>query len=103
MSGVYEGPGGTFDFWGLIDGGFLTERGTSAEGIYYRYGECSQTSYVYHKILHVMISFDNTRSFAGKGKCIKKTRLRGFAMWEAGGDMLIDSIMKAVGRQIRRH
>ncbi|KAG0702498.1 glycoside hydrolase superfamily [Suillus ampliporus] len=98
VCGVYEGPGGTFDFWGLIDGGFLTERGTPAEGIYYRYDECSQTSYVYNQTSHVMISLDNTWSFAAKGKYIKKTGLRGFAMWEAGGDMLIDSIIKAVGR-----
>ncbi|KAG0700910.1 glycoside hydrolase superfamily, partial [Suillus ampliporus] len=97
VCGVYEGPGGTFNFWGLIDGGFLTKRGTPAEGIYYRYDECSQTSYVYNKTSHVMIFFDNTQSFAAKGKYIKKTGLCGFAMWEAGGDMLIDSIIKAVG------
>ncbi|KAG0692802.1 glycoside hydrolase family 18 protein, partial [Suillus ampliporus] len=100
VCGVDEGPGGTFNFWGLIDGGFLTEKGTPAEGIYYRYDECSQTPYVYNKTSQVMISFDNTQSFAAKGEYIKKTGLRGFAMWEAGGDyndMLLDSIIKAVG------
>ena len=41
--GVYEGPGGTFNLWGLVDGGFLTAEGTPAPGIYYRYDDCSQT------------------------------------------------------------
>ena len=41
--GVYEGPGGTFEFWGLVDGGFLTTEGSPAPGIYYRYDNCSQT------------------------------------------------------------
>jgi len=41
--GVYEAQGGTFRFWGLIDGGFLTTEGTTAPGIYYRFDSCSQT------------------------------------------------------------
>lgn len=35
--------GGNFDFWGLIDAGFLQANGTVAEGIDYRFDECSQT------------------------------------------------------------
>ena len=35
--------GGVFDFWGLIDGGFLTANGTAASGIDYTYDSCSQT------------------------------------------------------------
>jgi chitinase len=35
--------GGIFDFWGLIDGGFLNADGKVAEGILYRYDNCSQT------------------------------------------------------------
>ena len=41
--GVNEAPGGTFNLWGLVDGGFLTTKGTPAPGIYYRYDTCSQT------------------------------------------------------------
>jgi chitinase len=41
--GVYEGPGGTFNLWGLVDGGFLTTEGNPAPGVYYRYDTCSQT------------------------------------------------------------
>ncbi|KIJ60049.1 glycoside hydrolase family 18 protein [Hydnomerulius pinastri MD-312] len=93
--GVYEGPGGDWDFWGLVDGGFLTPEGNPAPGIYYRYDTCSQTPYVYNETSQVMVSFDNAQSFAVKGSYIKETGLRGFAMWEAGGDykdILLDSI-----------
>ena len=41
--GAATGPGGNFDFWGLIDGGFLMENGTVAPGIDYRFDTCSQT------------------------------------------------------------
>jgi chitinase len=47
-----------------------------------------------------MVSFDNAESFAAKGSFIKEAGLRGFAMWEAGGDyqdILLDSITCAIG------
>lgn len=99
VCGVSHGPGGTFRFWGLIDGGFLTGEGTPADGIYYRYDECSQTPYVYNETSQVMISYDNLQSFAAKGKFIKETGLHGFTMREAAGDhldMLLDSISSAI-------
>ena len=37
------GYSGVFDFWGLIDGGFLTTNGTAASGIDYIFDNCSQT------------------------------------------------------------
>ena len=40
--------GGIFDFWGLIDGGFLTASGTAAKGILYQYDKCSQTVRTFH-------------------------------------------------------
>ena len=43
ICGVYQKPGGTFELWGLVDGGFLTAEGDPEPGIYYRYDECSQT------------------------------------------------------------
>ena len=117
--GVYEGPGGTFRLWGLVDGGFLDTQGNPASGIYYRYDNCSQTvqwfsllgyyrgfdltilfqPYVYNSTSQVMVSFDNAQSFAAKGNYIKETGLRGFAMWEAGGDynnLLLTSITQSV-------
>ena len=43
ICGVYDGSGGTFNFWGLVDNGFLTEDGVPVGDIHYRYDECSQT------------------------------------------------------------
>jgi chitinase len=43
VCGMSHGPGGTFRFWGLMDSGFLTDKGMPADGIYYRYDKCSQT------------------------------------------------------------
>ncbi|KZV72372.1 glycoside hydrolase family 18 protein [Peniophora sp. CONT] len=86
---------GVFDFWGLIEGGFLNAFGEPAWGIEYEYDECSQTPAVYNATSGVWISYDNPRSFYAKGEFIKKLGLRGFAMWEAGGDyndMLLNSI-----------
>ncbi|OAX39729.1 glycoside hydrolase family 18 protein [Rhizopogon vinicolor AM-OR11-026] len=97
--GVYEGPGGTFTLWGLVDGGFLTPEGTTAPGIYSRYDLCSETPYVYNETSEVMVSYDNAVSFAVKGVYIKSSGLRGYAMWEAGGDynnILIDAIGSVV-------
>ena len=56
--------------------------------------------YVYNETSEVMVSFDNAQSFAAKGNYIKEAGLRGFAMWEAGGDyhdILLDSIRSAAG------
>ncbi|KAG2154451.1 glycoside hydrolase family 18 protein [Suillus bovinus] len=97
--GIHQGSGGTFDFWGLIDGGFLNSKGTTAEGIYYRFDSCSKTPYVYNETSEVMISYDNADSFAAKGTFIKDTGLLGYAMWQAGGDydnILVDAINSAV-------
>lgn len=49
-----------------------------------------------------MISYDDAQSFAAKGKFIASENLRGFAMWEAGGDyqdILLNSIRAASGFQ----
>ena len=56
--------------------------------------------YVYNETSEVMVSFDDAQSFAAKGSYIKSTGLRGFSMWEAGGDYqdtLLDSIRLAAG------
>ncbi|KAF8598082.1 glycoside hydrolase [Ceratobasidium sp. AG-I] len=106
--------GGTWSFGGLVKGGFLNENGTANEagGIVYRFDECSQTPYMYNKTSGIMISYDDATSFgkhtlntilfitAAKGEFIKSLGLRGFAMWELGGDyddILLDSIRSAVG------
>ena len=47
-----------------------------------------------------MVSFDDPKSFAAKGKFIIQNNLLGFAMWETTGDykdLLIDSLATAAG------
>lgn len=41
--GTATSKGGIFDFWGMVDGGFLDAKGMAAKGIDYRYDNCSQT------------------------------------------------------------
>ncbi|KAI9444238.1 glycoside hydrolase family 18 protein [Lactarius indigo] len=92
--------GGIFDFWGLIDGGFLTTNGTATSSIDYTFDNCSQTPFVYNPASQVMVSYDDATSFAAKGKYISDAGLAGFAMWEAGGDsddILLDAISSAIG------
>jgi chitinase len=117
--GNYSGVSGSWDFWGLIKAGWLTKKGAPAKNIGYIYDTCSQTvggfavahrvsmranpvsqPYVYNATSEVMVSFDNVQSFAAKGTFVKHAGLRGFAMWEAGGDhddMLLDSIRGTIG------
>ena len=48
-----------------------------------------------------MVSFDDARAFSAKGRFIKDTERRGFAMWEAGGDfndILLDAILFGAGK-----
>ncbi|KAI0053357.1 glycoside hydrolase family 18 protein [Auriscalpium vulgare] len=100
VCGNPQGQEGVFDFWGLIQGGFLNENGTAQAGIARVYDECSQTPFVYNSTSKVFVSYDDAQSFAAKGAFINSTGLRGFAMWEAGGDykdILLDSIRSAVG------
>jgi len=92
--------GGVFDFWGLINGGFLTKNGTAANGIYYTFDNCSETPFVYNATSQVMVSYDDARSFGAKGNYINNAHLAGFAMWEAGGDsnnILLDAISLGSG------
>ncbi|KAI9507541.1 chitinase [Russula earlei] len=90
---------GVFDFWGLINAGFLNADGTPANGIDYDFDTCSQTPFVYNSKTDVMVSYDDATSFAAKGNYIKTAGLLGFAMWEAGGDsndILLDAIRSAL-------
>jgi len=100
VCGNRQPQGGNFDFWGLIDGGFLTKTGVAAPGIHYRFDGCSQTPSVYNSTSGVWIEFDDAKSFAAKGKFISTKGLRGFSMWEAGGDyndILLDAIRDGAG------
>ena len=98
--GVEQPQGGVFNFWSLIEYGLLNADGSVASGVPSRFDDCSKTNYVYNTTTNVMISYDGPDAFAAKGAFIKDTGLRGFAMWEAGGDskdILLDSIRAAAG------
>lgn len=100
VCGAQQPQGGVINFWGLIQNGFLNGDGNVKSGIASAFDTCSQTPYVYNPKTEVMVSFDNAQSFAAKGNFIKANALRGFAMWEAGGDhnnILINSIRSAAG------
>jgi len=91
--------GGIFNFWGLVQGGFLTTGGTAAPGMYYRFDSCSQTPYIYNPKTEVMVAYDDARSFAAKGRFIHSSGLKGFAMWTTTGDsnnILLNSIRSAM-------
>jgi chitinase len=41
---------------------------------------------VYNKHTEIMVSYDNAEAFSDKGRFITSAGIRGFSMWEAGGD-----------------
>lgn len=100
VCGNEQNQGGVQNFWNLVGSGMLLENGTAAPGVPYRFDDCSKTEYVYNVTSSVLISYDGPSAFAAKGEFIKDTGLRGFSMWEAGGDskdVLLDAIRDAAG------
>jgi len=98
VCGNVEGPGGTYTYWGLMQQGFLNTDGSVKDGIEYRFDECSMTPYLYNSSSHTYISYDDPNSFAAKGGFIRSSGLKGFTIWEAGGDShdaLLDAILNA--------
>ncbi|KAI6044412.1 glycoside hydrolase family 18 protein [Pisolithus marmoratus] len=98
--GATQPSGGTWNFRGLVAGGWLGDDGKPAQGIYYRYDNCSRTPYLYNENSQIMISYDDAVSYAAKGRFIEELGLYGFVMWEAGGDydnILLSAIRSAGG------
>ncbi|KAF8434778.1 chitinase [Boletus edulis BED1] len=92
---VGNGNTGIYNFWALIEGGFISQNGTVASGMVGMFDECSQTPFVYNPSTSVLVSYDDPQSFTAKGQLIKQAGLAGFAMYEAGGDykgMLVQAI-----------
>ena len=57
---------------------------------------------MYNATSQVQVSFDDAPAFAAKGTYIAQAGLRGFALWEAGGDyknVLLDAIREGVGAE----
>lgn len=97
---VTPGNSGIFTFKDMVTAGFLDASGGPAEGINYRFDNCSQTPFVYKSSSQTMISFDDSKSFAAKGKFINDNALAGFAVWEISGDsnnVLLSAISDAMG------
>ncbi|PPQ87480.1 hypothetical protein CVT25_008216 [Psilocybe cyanescens] len=110
VCGVLEGPGGVYTYWGLMEEGFLNRDGSVKDGILSRFDNCSQTNptyenhnasvqpSLYNKTSGIYVTYDNAQSYAIKGGFIHSAGLKGFAIWEAGGDYndtLLDSILNA--------
>ncbi|KAG2053151.1 glycoside hydrolase [Suillus hirtellus] len=97
--GVNQPASGDFNFWGLVDAGFLNQDGSVASGMTSRFDNCSQTPYVYNPNTQIMVAYDDAQSFTAKGKFIKQAGLAGFALWEVGGDynnILLNAINGAI-------
>ncbi|TRM68200.1 glycoside hydrolase family 18 protein [Schizophyllum amplum] len=98
--GANTTQGGVINYWGLVEQGYLGCDGQPADGVPYVFDECSMTAFVYNTTTEVMISYDSEETFSAKGAFIKDMGLRGFAMWEAGGDyedILLDAIRESAG------
>ncbi|KAJ7141208.1 glycoside hydrolase superfamily [Mycena epipterygia] len=97
--GVFQGPGGTWDFFALVTAGYLVANGSAAAGVPYQWDTCSSTSYLYAANRGVLISYDDPRSFTAKGAFVRANGLAGFAMWEVGGDpngVLLNAIRESL-------
>ncbi|KAL1710387.1 glycoside hydrolase family 18 protein [Schizophyllum commune] len=99
VCGDIGGPGGSLQYWGLIQQGYLSENGTAARSdLEYKWDGCSQSPFIYDASKQLLISYEDQRSIALKGNFIHDQGLAGFAMWEAGGDkddQLLDAITSA--------
>ncbi|KAF9003663.1 endochitinase [Cyathus striatus] len=95
---AWGGGQGTYDYWAIVTEGYVNEDGSPKYGMGHRHDHCSDTPFVYNPATNIFISYDDPRSFAAKGRFIRSNGLRGFSMWEAGGDYqnrLLNSIRDA--------
>jgi len=102
VCGVTNFASGDWDFKGLVQAGYVGSDGSFANktGTHRMFDNCSQTPMIYDETSQVWISYDDPQSFAAKGSFVMSSGLRGFAMYEAGGDLndaLLDSILGAAG------
>ncbi|KAJ0104251.1 hypothetical protein J7T55_001738 [Diaporthe amygdali] len=99
--GAASPPSGTYPLWSLItEANFLDETAKPLPGIEYTYDNCSQTPFLWNATSNVYVSYDDAQSITVKGQYIVNTGLKGFALWEAGGDynnILVDAARKSTG------
>jgi hypothetical protein len=63
--GQFTPAGGDMDYWGLIEGGFLSSNGTALEGILHAFDDCSQTvrlSFIFQSWHRLIFAFRITSS-----------------------------------------
>jgi chitinase len=88
-------PGGIIQYWGMMSLGYLDRNGDPNPGQIYKFDNCSKTPFIYDPTNEIMVSYDDPQSMRAKGQFVKAQNLRGFAMWEVGGDyhaFLIEAI-----------
>jgi len=88
-------PGGVIEYWGMIQLGYINTNGNPEPGRTYRFDTCSKTSFIYDPTKQIMVSYDDPQSMRAKGQFIGEQKLRGFSLWEVGGDYhtsLVDAI-----------
>ncbi|KAI7778038.1 hypothetical protein LA080_002675 [Diaporthe eres] len=94
-------PSGTYPLWSLItEANVLDETAKPLPGIQYTFDNCSQTPFLWNATSNVYVSYDDAESITIKGEYIINTGLKGFAMWEAGGDynnIIVDAARKSTG------
>lgn len=110
---------GLFNFQGLVKEGYLKNDGKPADGVTYKYDDCSQTvcaiyflllpvsdlisffvqPYLYKPSTQTMISYDDSTSFGSKTRYAKSHGLKGVAIWHGVGDfndILVDAVQSAI-------
>ncbi|KAK1222182.1 hypothetical protein PQX77_014980 [Marasmius sp. AFHP31] len=97
--GVTNPAGSIFNFWGLIENGYLKKDGKPGK-LPHRFDECSKGAFVYNPDKEIMIAYDSAETFKAKGKYIADTGLAGFSIWNSAGDykdILLDAVHSGAG------
>ncbi|KZV73512.1 glycoside hydrolase family 18 protein [Peniophora sp. CONT] len=103
VCGVTNFASGAWDFAGLVDAGYLDATGafnSEKTSAHWMFDECAQTPMLYDEDAQVWISYDDPQSFRAKGEFIKDMGLRGFASFEAYGDVqdaMLDAVRSGAG------
>ncbi|KAK7051350.1 hypothetical protein VNI00_004850 [Paramarasmius palmivorus] len=103
VCGTENPAGDTYNFWGLVENGFLNTDVKRYDVLASDWGggtKQRRQAYVYNPDKEVMVSYDDANAADHKGHFIKNFGLAGFSLWHAGSDyndILLDSIRKAAG------
>ncbi|KZV73518.1 glycoside hydrolase family 18 protein [Peniophora sp. CONT] len=102
ICGVPNVASGAWDFAGLVSAGYIDASGTpqNKTGTYWMFDSCSQTPMLYDESNKLWITYDDPQSFRAKGEFVKTQGLRGFAAFEAYGDVndvMLDAVRSGAG------